>query len=112
MIEVTVAQLCLRDPMNCSLLGSSVHRILQARILEWVVITFFRGSSDPEMEPRSLALQADCFFYEPLGKPLQCEGLSQEPPKQNHFPNISYKLRKDHSEQKFDFFICVIMQVI
>ena len=28
------------DPMNCSLLGSSVHGILQARILEWVAISF------------------------------------------------------------------------
>ena len=37
-----VAQLCptLWDPMNCDLPGSSVHRILQARILEWVAISF------------------------------------------------------------------------
>ena len=33
------------DPMNCSLPGSSVHRILQARILVWVAISFSRGSS-------------------------------------------------------------------
>ena len=33
------------DPMDCSLLGSSVHRILQARILEWVAISFSSGSS-------------------------------------------------------------------
>ena len=33
------------DPMNCSLPGSSVHRVLQARILEWVAIPFSRGSS-------------------------------------------------------------------
>ena len=39
---VTVAQLCLTlcDPMDCSLLGSTVHGILQARVLEWVVIFF------------------------------------------------------------------------
>ena len=37
-----VAQLCptLCDPMDCSLPGSSVHGILQARILEWVAISF------------------------------------------------------------------------
>ena len=35
------------DPMDCSLPGSSVHRILQARILEWVAISFSRGSSQP-----------------------------------------------------------------
>ena len=35
------------DPMDCSLPGSSVHGILQARILEWVAIPFSRGSSQP-----------------------------------------------------------------
>ena len=35
------------DPMDCSLLGSSVHGIFQARILEWIVISFSRGSSWP-----------------------------------------------------------------
>ena len=44
-----VAQLCLTlcDAMDCSLPGSSVHGILQARILEWVVISCSRGSSWP-----------------------------------------------------------------
>ena len=35
------------DPMDCSLPGSSVHGILQARILEWVAVFFSRGSSQP-----------------------------------------------------------------
>ena len=40
--ESEVAQLCptLSDPMDCSLLGSSVHGIFQARVLEWGVIAF------------------------------------------------------------------------
>ena len=37
----------LCDPVDCSPPGSSVHRILQARILEWVAISFSRGSSWP-----------------------------------------------------------------
>ena len=37
----------LCDPMNCSLAGSSVHGIIEARILEWVAISFSRGSSGP-----------------------------------------------------------------
>ena len=37
----------LCDPMDCSLPGSSVHGILQARVLEWVTIPFSRGSSWP-----------------------------------------------------------------
>ena len=40
--ESEVAQLCptLSDPMDCSPPGSSVHRIFQARVLEWVAIAF------------------------------------------------------------------------
>ena len=41
----SLATLC--DSMDCSLPGSSVHGILQARILEWVAIPFSRGSSQP-----------------------------------------------------------------
>ena len=42
-----VATLCptLCDPMGCSLPGSSVHGISQARILEWATNSFSRGSS-------------------------------------------------------------------
>ena len=40
--------------MDCSLPGSSVHGILQARILEWVDIPFSRGLSDPAIKPRYL----------------------------------------------------------
>ena len=42
MHESQVAQLCptLRDPMDCSLPGSSVHGIFQARVLEWGAIAF------------------------------------------------------------------------
>ena len=47
--ESEVAQLCptLCDPMDCSLLGSSIYGIFQARILEWVAISFSRRSSQP-----------------------------------------------------------------
>ena len=47
--ESGVAQSCqtLGDPMDCSLPGSSLHGILQARVLEWVAISFSRGSSQP-----------------------------------------------------------------
>ena len=47
--EIEVAQLCLTlcNPMDCSLSGSSVHGISQARVLEWIAISFSRGSSWP-----------------------------------------------------------------
>ena len=44
-VLVTQSYLTLCDPMDCSPPGSSVHGILQARILEWNAITFSRGSS-------------------------------------------------------------------
>ena len=51
---VLLAQSCLTlcDPMDSSPQGSSVHGILQARILEWVAIPFSRGSSQPRDQPQ------------------------------------------------------------
>ena len=65
-----VAQLCLTlyDPMDCSLLGSSVHGIFQARILEWVAISFSRRPSRPRIEPRSPTLYTDALPSGPPGK--------------------------------------------
>ena len=45
--EVIQSCLTLCDPMNCSPPGSSVNGIFQAKILEWVAISFSRGSSRP-----------------------------------------------------------------
>ena len=42
----------LCDPMDCSPPGSSVHGIFQARILEWVAISFSRVSSQPRDQTR------------------------------------------------------------
>ena len=49
-VWVIVAQSCLTlcNPMDCSLPGSSVHGILQARLLEWVAISFSRVASWPK----------------------------------------------------------------
>ena len=60
---VLVAQLCqtLFDPMDYSLPGPSVHGILQARVLEWVAIPFFKGSSQPKDRPWDFCI-ADEFF--------------------------------------------------
>ena len=62
-VKVLVTQWCptLCDPMDCSLLGSSVHGILQARILEWVAIFFSRESSWPRDQPL-ISCIADRFF--------------------------------------------------
>ena len=70
-VKALVAQsgLTLYDPMDCSLPGSSVHGILQARILEGVVIPFSRDLPGPGIEPGSPALQADSLPSELAEKP-------------------------------------------
>ena len=47
-----VAQSCptLYDPIDCSLPGSSVYGIFQAIVLEWIAISFSRGSSQPRAQ--------------------------------------------------------------
>ena len=47
-----VAQSCptLCDPIDCSLPGSAVHGILQAIVLEWIAISFSRGSPQPRAQ--------------------------------------------------------------
>ena len=67
-VKVKVAQSCqtLCDPMDCSLPGSSVHRILQARILEWVAVLFSRGSLQPT-DGTQVSCTADSLPSEPLG---------------------------------------------
>ena len=49
LLSVLVAESCLTlcDSMDCRLPGSSVHGILHVRILEWVAISFSRGSTQP-----------------------------------------------------------------
>ena len=57
------------DPMDCSLPGSSVHGILQARILDWVAVPFSRGSSQLRDRTQVSCTEANSLLSEPLGKP-------------------------------------------
>ena len=61
--SVKVAQSCLTfcDPMDCTPPGSSILEVLQARILEWVAISFFRGSSWPR-DQTPISCAAGRFF--------------------------------------------------
>ena len=69
--KVKVARSCptLYNRMDYSPPGSSVHGILQARILEWVTIPFSRGSSPPRGQTQVSCLQVDSSPAEPPGKP-------------------------------------------
>ena len=51
----------LCDPMDCRRSSSSVHEILQVRILQWLVMPSFRGSSQPRIKPLSPALAGGFF---------------------------------------------------
>ena len=60
--EVTQSCLTLRDPMDCSPLGSSVHGIFQARVLEWGAIAFSGvDSKSPYSQPLQV-VKSSCFF--------------------------------------------------
>ena len=60
-----VSHSVMSDSMDCSLPGSSVHGILQVRILEWVAILFPGDLPDPGIKPGFPALQADSLPFEP-----------------------------------------------
>ena len=71
--------------MDCSPPGSSIYGVFQARILEWVAISFSRGSSQTRdqalIKPMSPALAAGFFTTDPHGKPTYtythiCMGFS------------------------------------
>ena len=66
-------QLCptLWVPMDCSSPGSSIHGILQARILGWIAISFYRGSSWSRDKTCVLCLSDGFFTSEPPGKPMK-----------------------------------------
>ena len=51
----------LCDHMDCSLPGSSIHSIFQARVLEWIAISFSRGSSQPRYQSQVSRIAGGCF---------------------------------------------------
>ena len=68
---ITKSYLTLSNTMDCSSPDSSVHGIFQARILDWVAISFSRGSSWPRDQTHLLHWQAD-FTTKPPEKPTMC----------------------------------------
>ena len=65
---VTQSHLTLHNPMNCSPPGSTVHGILQARVLERLPLLL--QVIFPTQRPGSPALQADSLLSEPSGEPI------------------------------------------
>ena len=61
-VELLLCVRLLCDPMDCSPPGSSVHGISQARILEWVAISFSRGSSPPRDQTQVSCIAGRVFI--------------------------------------------------
>ena len=59
--EVAQSSRTLWDPMDCSLPDSSIHGVFQARVLEWVAISFSRGSSRPRDQACVSCIAGRCF---------------------------------------------------
>ena len=74
-----VARSCptLCDPLDCSLPGSSVHGILQARILDWVAVPSSRGSSQPRDQTWVSGIAGRLLTAEPPGKPCWCATIGR-----------------------------------
>ena len=72
--EVTQSCLTLRDPMDCSLPGSFVHGIFQARVLEWGAITFSEALARHFLILETTqGLYGPCKFFLSLKKNLDSE---------------------------------------
>ena len=73
-LYVLVAQSCLTlcDPMDCSPPGSPVHGIFQVRILEWVAISFSRGSFRPRYWTQVSCIAGKCFTIWATREALLC----------------------------------------
>ena len=85
-VLVAYSRPILCDPTDCSLPGSSVHGVLQARLLEWVLPFSPPGDlPDPGIEPGSPALQADSLLSEPWGNPKN-SGVGSQSFHQGIFP--------------------------
>ena len=80
----------LCDPVDCSLPGSSIHGILQGKILEWVAISFSRGSSQPRDQTQVSHIAGRCFTL----------WVTKEAQPEIKFPTSSGSLKKQESSRK------------
>ena len=98
----SLTQLCLIicKSMDCSSLSSSVHGILQARILEWVAISYSKGSSQPR--DRTCVSDVSCigswvlYHWQHLGSPNRAVGQWSAP-----LPQASGLWKEDSLDQWF-----------
>ena len=94
-ILVTQSHPTLWDFMDCSPSGSSVYGILQARILEWIAMLCFRGSSQPSDQIQVSQIAGGFFTVWATREAYKCYKLSKKPGRLLSYPRASY-LRTSH----------------
>ena len=92
--------------MDCSPPGSSIHGVLQARIREWVAITFSRGSSWLRIEPGSPALLADSLPSEPQEHDKGLKEHSVQSELSMRVADITWVVREGNSLRKWRSSLC------
>ena len=77
-LKTVCAQSCptLCDPMDCSLPGSSDRGIFQARILEWIAVSFCRGSSQPRDQTCISCIGRQILYHRATGEATSLETAS------------------------------------
>ena len=89
--------------MNCSPPGSSVHGISQARLLEWIAISFSRGSSQPKGQTKiSSCISRQILYYWATREALQCNNMQplKRPLLWGREGSAKKRERENHSLQK------------
>ena len=81
------------DPMDCSPPGSSVHGILQASILEWIAISFSRGSSQTRNQTQVSCIAEDSLPTELWGKPILPLSHQESPTTMGHSCNGFFPMK-------------------
>ena len=87
-MHVKLFQLCLTlcDPKDCSLPGSSIHGMFQARILEWVAISSPRGPSHPKDGTRVPLISS-------IGRQILYHCITREVPESPHMIVIHISIK-------------------
>ena len=96
--SATQACLTLCNPMDCSLPGSSVHEISQAKILAWVAISFSRGSSQPRDQTSISWIGRWTLSLSHLGSPWKPHSMAKK--KRNQWVQVPLGTDKETEFQR------------
>ena len=112
-VPVKLLQSCpaLCDPMDCSPPGSSVHGILQARILEWVPMPFSRGSPNPGIKPTSLTSPALTGMFFTTSAIWELTILYLNDSHRSTKGTATFRNTRGENQEKQDIAVCLSVEV-